>query len=523
MKRKKRYNILKKNWGKLKTEDFDFDLIEKYFRMKDNSAYFQVISERTAKDIDFDELFMFLDRTNSKIGQQYLYNKLRVVDSQYNFADQEKLINYFLYNETQRVESQLTLSKLNNRESYSISSLFQEEYIEKPKWYWVIIAFSIINVILLILVFFYPQLILILILNFFISAFFHYWNKKNIYFYTSSIPQLPSLINAARYCLQYHFDEVVHNSLKSLETLKGNISLFSSESKSNGSEITAILLTLLEYIKIIFLIEPILVFNTLAKLKNKRADMKNLFDFIGYIDTAISIASLRTGLDYHCQPTTSKDTTRLDFDNIYHPLIINCIPNSLKIEDKSILLTGSNMSGKTTFIRTVMVNVLFAQTINTCFAKQFSLTKPIQLHSAIRITDDLLNDKSYYFDEVLTVKELIDNSETDHQNLFLLDEIFKGTNTIERIAAGKAVLSYLSKGNNIVMVSTHDIELTDLLSERYQLYHFTETVNQNEIYFDYKIKKGILTTRNAISILELNGYPDDLIDDARRTALLLQS
>jgi hypothetical protein len=136
MSKQKKYLNLKRDWGKLKGEDFDFDLIEKFSKKKDNNAFFQVISDKTEKDIDFQELFMFLDRTNSKIGQQYFYNKLRVIDTQYNFADQEKLVSYFLDNEPQRVESQLLLSKLNNRDSYYISSLFQEEYIERPKWHW---------------------------------------------------------------------------------------------------------------------------------------------------------------------------------------------------------------------------------------------------------------------------------------------------------------------------------------------------------------------------------------------------
>ena len=139
----------------------------------------------------------------------------------------------------------------------------------------------------------------------------------------------------------------------------------------------------------------------------------------------------------------------------------------------------------------------------------------MQLYSAIRITDNLLNDKSYYFEEVLTIKQMIDESENDFYKLFLLDEIFKGTNTIERIAAGKAVLSYIGRGKNIVIVSTHDIELTDLLKETYELYHFTETIENDSIFFDYKLKKGELTTRNAIRILELNDYPPEIISEAK--------
>jgi DNA mismatch repair ATPase MutS len=134
--------------------------------------------------------------------------------------------------------------------------------------------------------------------------------------------------------------------------------------------------------------------------------------------------------------------------------------------------------------------------------------------SAIRISDDLMNDKSYYFEEVLTIKEMIENGIQGKPNLFLLDEIFKGTNTIERISAGKAVLSSLSGNGNIVLVSTHDIELADLLREKYELYHFSEIVNEKNVDFDYKLKDGKLKNRNAIRILQINNYPESIIKEA---------
>jgi DNA mismatch repair ATPase MutS len=118
---------------------------------------------------------------------------------------------------------------------------------------------------------------------------------------------------------------------------------------------------------------------------------------------------------------------------------------------------------------------------------------------------------------------MIEESSNTMNNLFLLDEIFKGTNTIERIAAGKAVLSYLAEfENNIVFVSTHDVELTELLEDKYDLYHFTEVIQEGQIHFDYKLKKGQLATRNAIRILEINGYPQEIINDAKSTSYTLQ-
>lgn len=200
-----------------------------------------------------------------------------------------------------------------------------------------------------------------------------------------------------------------------------------------------------------------------------------------------------------------------------HPLIDNCVTNDLTLEGNSLLLTGSNMSGKTTFIRNVAINSILAQTLNICFAEEYSAPF-FKLYSSIRIEDDLLDDTSYYLAEVLTIKELIEASQQESPCLFVLDEIFKGTNTVERISGGKAILSYLNKGNNMVLVSTHDIELTEILSkEKYKLYHFSEQIDNDELIFDYKLKDGELKTRNAIKILELHDYPSEIIMDARAT------
>jgi DNA mismatch repair ATPase MutS len=190
------------------------------------------------------------------------------------------------------------------------------------------------------------------------------------------------------------------------------------------------------------------------------------------------------------------------------------VANSITLIDKSVLLTGSNMSGKTTFIRAIGINAILAQTIGTCFAKE-CIMPPLRIFSAMRISDDLLNDKSYYFEEILTIKAMVEESQSETQALFLLDELFKGTNTVERIAAGKAVLSYLNKGQHIVFVATHDIELTVYLKDSFDLYHFTEVVENDKIAFDYKLRTGNLKTRNAIRILEINHYPIEVISEAK--------
>jgi DNA mismatch repair ATPase MutS len=509
-----------------KEDYFNFNLIETYFKKKTHSHSFQVMDDHFINDVDFHELFMFMDRTHSKIGQQYLYDQILSINSNIDFTQQEQLIDYFAENEKQSFRVQTLLSKLNRRESYYICNLFFDEYIPKPNWFWIIKVFSFAGLIAGASVFLLSKYtILFFLLVYITNLSIHYWNKRNIMIYMDSIPQLPLFCKIAK---EFVLMDIIPNakssvlhSITTINEMKPIIGFFKFNSGIK-SEIEAVLLVLWEAVKILLLIEPIVIFTVFKRLENKKNDIQTIFEYIGKVDSAISIATIRKEVPYFCKPTLLKSHNYLSFTNIYHPLIPDCVTNSIEIKDKSILLTGSNMSGKTSFIRTVAINTLLGQTINTCFAETFQLSHT-QLFSVIRVSDDLLNDKSYYFEEVLIIKNMIMKSFSSTNNIFFLDEIFKGTNTIERIAAGKAILSFLAKSkNNIVFVSTHDIELTDFLCKEYDLYHFTEFIKDNNIYFDYKLKLGNLYKKNAIRILEINDYPEEIIKDAKSIIQVLE-
>lgn len=515
--KKRNKEKLIKSFGNPKDDWFDFERIESYFRKKDNSHSLQVLSDKTCNDLDFQELFMFVDRTHSKVGQQYLYNKLRTIptNNDTTTGKHEKLITEFTENIEFRLSVQYQLSKLSAHEAYYIPSLFQDELLQPPKWYFIVRLLSFTSLLSLIMSFFNPGMFLVLLGIFIINVAVHYWNKKNLYQYTGSIPQLLKLNGIARELYKNSsLRETNSNLTKSISIinkLRNRMSFFNLETKLQG-DIQALFWAIFELFKILFLLEPLLLFGALGQLDKKRKEIEDIFIFVGQIDSILSIASLRKGLNSYCIPEIVDQHQTLVAKEIYHPLIYNCVKNSISVNKKSILLTGSNMSGKTSFIRTIGINILTGMTLNTCFAEQFSMPY-IRLYSAIRISDDLLNDKSYYFEEVLTIKEMIDKSESGKRNLFLLDEIFKGTNTVERVSAGKAVLSALAK-DNLVFVSTHDIELADLLKDEYELYHFSENVNNKTVDFDYKIKVGKLKNRNAIRILQINNYPENIIREA---------
>lgn len=511
---------LQKKWGKQKeNEYFNFNIIKEYFEnnFRKEQPYHR-ISERTSVDLDIHELFKFIDRTSSRIGQQYLYFKIRTIETIEKLKKFDAVTNLFLNNEKLRISSQLILSKLNSHNSYGLQKLITDKPIEKPHYLKFIYAASLASILLIILGFFNPIFFICLLPIFSINAVFHYRNKENIKYYISAVHQLTKALKVSKELssleeIKQHFTDV--SFIDKVVKIQAKTEFVAFENQLNN-EYALLFWIVIELLKIQFMIEYIIFFSFVDSISKEKESIDKLFQFIGEIDSAISVASLKSDTLATCEPIfTSKK--QIYTKEITHPLIENCIANNMNLSNKSLLLTGSNMSGKTTFIRTIAINSILAQTLNVCFAKEY--TAPfMKVHSSIRITDDLLEDTSYYLKEVLTIKELIEASNDINPCLFVLDEIFKGTNTIERISGGKAILSFLNKKNHIVIVSTHDTELTDLLvKENYELYHFNERIDSEELLFDHKLKEGKLKTRNAIKILELYKYPNEIITDARTT------
>jgi hypothetical protein len=513
-----------KEFGKLKNEVFLFSWISEYFDKTPKSKSSYVLSNQICKDLDFEELFMYLDRTNSKIGQQYLYHQLRTFNNENAVSSEQEDFIRKIENDNQfRLLLETNLSKLDETEAFYIAKLFQDKVVEAPRWYKILPLLSVLSFISLVSLLFSTSLVYVLPVLIIINMGIHYRNKNHLDHYISSLSELIKLQSVAeafkKYSSYIDVKDEIESSISILKKAKRHFYLFQVENKLQG-DVTNLFWGSVEIIKILLVLEPIMFFRALDQIKNHQKQIGNLFNFIGRIDMLYSIASLRKGLGHFCKPNFHNMEKEIDVRSIYHPLIENCVRNDVNTSEKSILLTGSNMSGKSTFIRTIGVNFITSMALNTCFADSFQAPR-MRLMSAVRISDDLMDEKSYYFEEVLCIKEMIQSSEEEFPFLFLLDELFKGTNTIERISAGKAVLSYLAENNNLVFVSTHDIELAELLKEEYDLYHFSEIISGDKVDFDYKLKEGKLTTRNAIKILDINQYPKSVIKEAKITAEIL--
>lgn len=166
----------------------------------------------------------------------------------------------------------------------------------------------------------------------------------------------------------------------------------------------------------------------------------------------------------------------------------------------------------------VAINSILAQTIYTCAAKKYSANY-YRTYSSMALRDDLSNGESYYIVEIKALKRILDavpNSDTSL--LCFVDEVLRGTNTVERIAASAQILKCLAQKNVQCFAATHDIELTHLLEGIYNNYHFEEDVKNGDIIFSYHLMDGRAHTRNAIKLLEIIGFSKDIISSADNMA-----
>ena len=139
--------------------------------------------------------------------------------------------------------------------------------------------------------------------------------------------------------------------------------------------------------------------------------------------------------------------------------------------------------------------------------------------NVIKLKDDIFMGESYYIVEIKSIKRIIDASVAGgNQVLCFVDEVLRGTNTVERIAASTQILKSLAENGVQCFAATHDIELTSLLKDIYEIYHFEGDVTDNDVKFDYKLKEGPATTRNAIMLLKVLGYDENIVENAQKMA-----
>lgn len=509
-----------REWGKVPEREYsyeEFESITHYYRnrLKEGDKH---IDDITWNDLDMDQVFMQMNNTHSSAGEEYLYYMLRTpVFSTDILKERERLISYFQKNDKERKALQMVFGQIGRSKGLSasdyISRLKDVKSESNIKHYMLFVLYIICAA-----VFAYePSVGVLCFIGVFVYAAVNYYKRKaeiEAYFTCFKIiNSIISNIEPIKKCNVEVISEYVDKMEKAageLKDIKNGIGILPSQNMS-GSLFDAVL----DYVRMVTHIDLIRFNNMLSIFIKKEDKLELIIECIGLIESMIAVASFRESLDYYTLPEF-EGRRHIEAQDLYHPVLERPVSNSITT-DRSVLITGSNASGKSTFLKSVAINAILAQTINTVMARSYKADM-FMIMSSMALKDNLLGNESYYIVEIKSLKRIMDAVNNEHPVLCFVDEVLRGTNTVERIAASSQILKTLSLNNVICFAATHDIELTHILEAHYDNYHFTEDVSDNDIIFNYKLLSGRATSRNAIKLLKIMGYSEDIVARATDNA-----
>lgn len=473
-----------------------------YQEYKDNyTDQHPLIDDKTWSDLNIEALFHKINFNFTAIGEMKLYATLRGMFS----IENRSLIKRYSEDKSFRLNVSYILSKIGK----TVYPLFPDQLTPIPKNNLLMFC-PLLPLIAFLSIFISPEIgVFLFIGSFFLNIVLSLNLKKT---YEQDLKSIFYTANVIKQC-------------KALSKIEGtpdiniNFNHFKNSRRFSGLlaqlESNDVVGSTIMLVKLMFMVDYVLFHLIQHSYFKYQNEVEECYDYISTLDNHYSLAMYRRTLTHYCIPHADQYMEGMHFQSLIHPLIDEevAVPNDLNL-DTNLLLTGSNASGKSTFMKAVALNVIMAQSLNIATAESFNY-QPGYVFTSMANADDVLSGDSYFMAELKSIRRLF-NIHTQAKIYCFIDEIFKGTNTTERIAASESVLSYLNELPNYqVVAATHDIELSTLLEKDYHNYHFNESIQNNEIYFDYKIKSGKANTRNAIELLRITHFPDDIYHRAK--------
>ena len=500
------------------TSSIKWNLIEIDWNISSkNISQHDKIDDITWNDLEMDQLYCKMNNCKSFTGDQILYSTLHKSGNGNTLF--QKKIDFFTSNSSDRYEIWYIISRLGKKEdSYYLPAFisnmdaFKIPHIEYYRLMRALLFLSVIPAIVYLNYIYLMFTLFVGVINIVIYTF-----QKNRYeAYLNMLSGVLGIMQTAKQIAgtpSLDYEKEFHDLNDKVVIFKKLYSKIRKLQFRAPSNLYGDTMTLLESFTFGATLWDLIQYDkVMNQLIGHQKYLMALYKTIGEIDAAICIASFRNRMPLHCTPEFSENN-EIIAEDIYHPLVLNPIYNSISIK-KGCMITGSNASGKSTFIKALAVNTLLAQSIYTCMAKKMVIPR-MTIITSMAVRDEVLSGESYYIKEIKYMKRIIQALNERKPVLCVIDEILRGTNTAERIAASVAILEYLYEKNCIAVVATHDIELTGLLKDYYENYHFTEYIEDKKIVFEYKLHTGPATSRNAIRLLEYMDFPEQIIKKAR--------
>jgi hypothetical protein len=505
---------LRKKWSLAETcEPVSAD-ISKFFRKTTEVLKPKfIVDDRTWADLDMDLVYGRLNQTLTIPGEQVLYALLRTPQySRKPLEERSGIIIRFLRDQGIREKVQLILAGLGKSLGKFVIDLLWDEHPAPNKaaflYPWIPLCVPVVVILgLLGYRLGWVGLIVFSLGN----AVIHYRTKRKFSEDLLSIRYLGRLVGCASRLSSLRDSSLIpycgrlESALNRVAGIVRNAALLSLGENN----------VLFEYLNILFLIEVRAFHSYLRMMDKYEIQLRDIFEAVGFLDAMCAAASYKAGLNEVTEPELADSFLGLNIEGAVHPLLEKPVPNSLNLSKGGMLVTGSNMSGKTTFLKTIGVNAILAQTLHFCLARKFS-SSFFNTLTLIGRKDNIIEGKSYYLDEITSLLRMIRASRGETPCLCLIDELFRGTNSVERISASTEVLLYLAGRNALIFASTHDLELTRLVANAYVNYHFQEEIGEQGLAFNYRLQEGPSETRNAIKLLQYVGYPREITEAAEQ-------
>lgn len=514
---------LKEEWGTLPEEKYTeakYNSLQYYYENKyqKKTDIGFLLDDITWNDLNIDELFFMINHTGSAMGEEVLWALLHELKlEEAPLQEREKLITFFQEHADARLKLQTDFALIGKNKKVSIYEYMdriEQVRRESNLIHYIGVAGILGSLVLLLCSVGQAGILLIGFIMF--NLLTYYKRKGEIEIYYSVISYLIRMLE--------HAEKISKEDIPELQEYFELFKKHTTELKSFRKGAPAVtpqnptgdmFSFFLDYLRILFHTDLIRFNKMMTQYFEKKDSIVEIFETVGLLDAMCAVASFRTWLNVYCRPEFTKEK-QYTAENLYHPFLAKPVPATMDTK-QSVLITGSNASGKSTFIKAAAMNAILAQTIHTVCAEKYQASF-FQVFTSMALTDNLFGSESYYIVEIKSLKRILDATEDDIPVLCFVDEVLRGTNTVERIAASSRILHSIANANALMFAATHDIELTYMLEEIFENYHFEEQILEDNILFDYQLKKGRATSQNAISLLSMLGYPAEIIEKARGTA-----
>ncbi len=518
MRRRKLRCLLKRDFGK-KPDTFyhagDMEAIRAYDRWRQASEPDRFhLNDTTWSDLDMDRLYLRINPRLSTAGEQYLYWLMHTpAQEPESWAHMQALIRLMESDDALRLDVQELLARLGSAKYCDLERIFAP--VKRSPWRKALYL-TLLGVLALCVIAAFmlgkPGLIALIasaLLNSLVHELCRRQSERDYSTVNYSVGMVQTL-HRLRRLRHPALDKALQGAWNHLEALRSVLRL-GGVSAASGNDMADMLTSVM--------LADLLTYESLRRTMGEHPrDVFAVHEALGQLDAAIAIASWRRSLPQWTEPEINFQPERafLHAKGMTHPMLENAVPNDL-ILDRSLLLTGSNASGKSTCLKAAALNAVMAQSLCTCTARAVRMSA-LRVMTSMALRDDMRSGESYYIVETRSLKRILDAIPQGLPVLCAIDEVLRGTNTIERIAASCEILRALARSTAVCIAATHDIELCDLLREDYDLAHFEEQITEQSIAYDYRLHPGKATTRNAIHLLRLIGFDQGIVDGANARA-----